>query len=52
MELHLISQAEEAIGGEASTFSILIVFLSKITEIPDSVLLLKLLQGLPSSCEC
>lgn len=52
MELHVISQAEEVIGGGAFPFSILFGLLSKITEILDYILLCKLLQGLPLSCEC
>lgn len=52
MELHVISQAEEVIGGGAFPFSILFGLLSKIREILDNILLCKLLQGLPLSCEC
>lgn len=51
-ELRVISHSEEVIGGGTFPFSILFVFLSKVTEIVDNILLCQLLQGLPSSCEC
>lgn len=52
MEFSVISQTEEARGGGAFPFSILFVFLSKITEILDNILRCKLLHSLPLSCEC